>query len=528
MYKLLLATRYLRTRTIALVSIISVTLGVATMIVVNSVMAGFSGEMQDRLRGLLSDVAIITHNSDGFQNPEEVMEVVRKAWGNEIVAMTPTVEMWGMMTFHVMGQDEQRPVRIVGIVPEGKNQVSPLAEYLLSRQANDLSNRAKPDGPEVPLDAPVNWELTKSARNFRDDLVHIEYLRRPETLPIGQEPSAAPVQTAEADKNTVPDSPLYDAENPWESEVQNATPIDPRLPQAARVYIGAGLVSYPQRNRETGETDVRVLVNAGDDVTISTLKAGTPQPVSFKATVVDLFKCGMSEYDSNLVFCNIEELQRVRGMLVPPDPTHPHENLDWKKGSISSIQIKLKDYSKAPLVVQRLRDELAGWGVTVETWEQQQGPLLQAVAVEAAILNVLLFLIIAVAGFGILAIFFMIVVEKTRDIGIMKALGASSKGIMSIFVLYGLTLGIVGSGAGVILGLLIVRNIDHVESCISWILGHKVFDETIYYFHEVPTQVNPLTVIWVALGAVAIAVLASILPARRAAALQPVQALRWE
>ncbi len=135
--------------------------------------------------------------------------------------------------------------------------------------------------------------------------------------------------------------------------------------------------------------------------------------MSFKATVVDLFKCGMSEYDSNLVFCNIEQMQKARGMLTPPDPTHPNDNLDWRKGSISAIQIKLKDYSKAPLVVQRLRDELAGMGVTVETWEQQQGPLLQAVAIEAAILNVLLFLIIAVAGFGILAIFFMIVVEKT-------------------------------------------------------------------------------------------------------------------
>lgn len=524
MYKLLLATRYLKTRTIALVSIISVTLGVATMIVVNSVMAGFSGEMQDRLRGLLSDVAIITHNSDGFQNPEEIMDIVNGAFGSEVVAMTPTVEMWGMMTFHVMGQDEQRPVRIVGIIPEGKNQVSPLAEYLLSRQGNDLSNRPKPDGPEVSLSAPVSWELSPSAISYRNDMALHQSLRIPAILPATQEP----VQVAEGEPSTVSDAPMYDAENPWGTTESTAAPVDPSQPLPACVYIGAGLVSYPQRNRETGETDVRVLVHAGDDVTISTLKAGTPQPVSFKATVVDLFKCGMSEYDSNLVFCNIEQMQKARGMLIPPDPTHPNDNLDWRKGSISAIQIKLKDYSKAPLVVQRLRDELAGMGVTVETWEQQQGPLLQAVAIEAAILNVLLFLIIAVAGFGILAIFFMIVVEKTRDIGIMKALGASSRGIMSIFVLYGLTLGVVGSGAGVILGLLIVRNIDAVESGISWILGHKVFDETIYYFHQVPTQVNPFTVVWVAIGAVAIAVLASILPARRAAALQPVQALRWE
>ncbi len=210
MYKLLLATRYLKTRTIALVSIISVTLGVATMIVVNSVMAGFSGEMQDRLRGLLSDVAIITHNSDGFQNPEEIMDIVNKAFGSEVVAMTPTVEMWGMMTFHVMGQDEQRPVRIVGIIPEGKNQVSPLAEYLLSRQANDLSNRPKPDGPEVPLSAPVNWSLTPSAISYRDDMALHQSLRIPATLPAAQEP----IQVAEGEPSTVTDAPMYDPGNP--------------------------------------------------------------------------------------------------------------------------------------------------------------------------------------------------------------------------------------------------------------------------------------------------------------------------
>jgi len=535
MYKLVLATKYLKTRMIAFVSIISVTLGVATMIVVNSVMAGFSTEMQDRLRGLLSDVAIITHNSDGFQDPESLLKIVADSVGSEVVATTPTVEMWGMMSFHVAGQEEQRPVRIVGILPEGKNRVSPLSQYLLSRQTKDLSNKTKPDGPEIDVWDPVSWDLAPSAVSMRQQTVDYQQLRRPETLPDGVQPSdlaepktqtageTAPTQTADSG-----DGPLY--ENPWGGDQfqSSEAPVDPSLPQFGRVFIGAGLVSYPEKNRDTGDTDVRVLVHPGQDITLSTLKAGTPQPVSFKATVVDLFKCGMSEYDSNLVFVNLEQMQKARGMLSPPDPDHPNDNLDWKQGSVTAIQIKLKDYSKAPLVVQRLREELAGMGVSVETWEQQQGPLLQAVAVEAAILNVLLFLIIAVAGFGILAIFYMIVVEKTRDIGILKALGASSRGIMSIFLLYGLTLGLVGSGAGVILGLTVVHFIDKIEQGISWILGHKVFDETIYYFHQVPTKVNPGTVIWVACGAILIAVLASILPARRAAALHPVQALRYE
>ncbi|MBX3438917.1 MAG: ABC transporter permease, partial [Planctomycetaceae bacterium] len=164
----------------------------------------------------------------------------------------------------------------------------------------------------------------------------------------------------------------------------------------------------------------------------------------------------------------------------------------------------------------------------IYTWEQKRAPLLQAVEIESAILNVLLFLIIAVAGFGILAIFYMIVVEKTRDIGILKALGASSQGVMSIFLTYGLSLGVVGSGVGVVMGLLFVYYINEIEEALSWVTGRKVFDETIYYFHDIPTQVSPWMVVWVAIGAMTIAVLASVLPARRASRLHPVKALRYE
>src|SRR6202008_1365162 len=110
----------------------------------------------------------------------------------------------------------------------------------------------------------------------------------------------------------------------------------------------------------------------------------------------------------------------------------------------------------------------------VSTWEQKQGPLLAAVAVEQSILNMLLFFIIAVAGFGILAIFSMIVVEKTRDIGVMKALGASTSGVRGIFLGYGLLLGTVGSGVGMIGGLLFVRYINNIETFLSKVTGRRV------------------------------------------------------
>jgi len=554
MYKFLLANRYLRTRFIALASVISVTLGVATMIVVNSVMSGFSSQMRERIHATLGDVMVEATSMDGTADPTRLLQEVDQLAGNYIEALTPTVEIYGMMSFRWMGQDIYRLVTLVGIVPDSKNAVSPLSQYLLSRQ------QIKEDGvvvrePIRDVNSPLDWSMTVDARKDRSEWVKSRQMedferkyRAAETsstvnvpteggtsLPVAATPAVNHtvnnngVQQVAATASSPESSPSLESfPDPFGStSAIPMEPVNPEDPQPAKIYVGSGLVSFPYKDRDSGKMRTMFMASPGQDVVLTTIKAGQPEPAPFKATIVDVFKSGMSEYDSNLVFCNLEELQYVRGMLSGPDPTRPHQNLNWKDGAITTLQIKLKDYKDAPEVIRRLSQGL-GYEYQVRTWEQKQGPLLEAVAVESAILNVLLFLIITVAGFGILAIFYMIVVEKTRDIGILKALGASSRGVMMIFLSYGLSLGVVGSGAGVALGLLFVHYINEIEELISWITGHKVFDESIYYFHEIPTAVHPMMVFWVALGAMIIAILASVLPARRAAALHPVRALRYE
>lgn len=510
MYKLLLSSRYLRTRFIALASIVSITLGVATMIVVNSVMTGFATQMKDRIRGILADVVVETTSTDGEPNPEARMRQIESIIGDEVVAMTPTVEIYGLMTFKWAGENFSRLVTIVGILPEGKNAISPLRGYLKSRD---------PETGSRDPDAPLDWTLTDEALQFRRGWLEVSRMQAQKAL-----------ETAPEDPGHMEDpfggrsaAPTTDAPVAAAAEPVLSPPADPDAPLPGRVYVGASLVSFPYKDR-FGEVRTAAMVQPGQDLNLSTIKVGTPETVSFPVTVTDIFQSGMSEYDSSLVFCNLEALQAMRGMMVQT----PGKPLDWRDGRFTSIQIKLKDYSRAGAVMDRLRAELEKGRFEIRTWEQKQGPLLEAVAVESAILNVLLFLIIAVAGFGILAIFYMIVVEKTRDIGILKALGATSQGIMSIFLGYGLSLGVVGAGGGVVLGLLFVRYINEIEDVLSWVTGHKVFAEEVYYFKEIPTMVYPSMVIWVAGGAMLIAVLASVLPARRAARLHPVQALRYE
>ena len=558
MYKILLCLRYLRTRYIALASIVSVMLGVATMIVVNSVMAGFSTEMRERIHGILADIIVEANSADGTDDARKRMALAKQAGGDLIEAMTATVEIYGMLHFNYSGQWITRPVTLIGITPEGKAKVGPLVDSLDSYQ--DIRDDAdKVIRPALRShDEPPGWELTAAASTYRrrwverqrafreqwqDQSSHFEMPDEP-----GSEKTSDPFGSSsrngttsnsnstnennepppfiersddsnvDATNNVAANDDPFTKNNTTDGEAEQVD-VDPAALLPARLYVGAGLLEFPYEDRETGEIKMMRMVMPGDDVKLSTVSAGRPPEARhFNATVVDVFKSGMSEYDSNLVFCNLEYLQQVRGMIDPQSGAR----------AITSIQIKLKDYSDADEVVKRLRAVFPPDKFTVRTWEQKQGPLLAAVEIETAILNVLLFLIIAVAGFGILAIFFMIVVEKTRDIGILKSLGASSRGVMTIFLSYGLALGIVGSGVGVILGLVFVHYINEIEKRLTWIIGRKVFDEAIYYFPKIPTAVNASMVFWVACGAIAIAVLASILPARRAARFHPVEALRYQ
>ena len=246
--------------------------------------------------------------------------------------------------------------------------------------------------------------------------------------------------------------------------------------------------------------------------------ARPPTAVNDDFTIVDFYESKMSEYDSTFVFVPIGKLQELRGMV---DPTTGVAN-------VNDIQIKLKPGADDEAVRDRLRAAFHGEPCVVDTWRDKQGALLAAVHLETTILNLLLFMIIAVAGFGILAIFYMIVVEKTRDIGILKSLGASGRGVMGIFLGYGLSLGLVGSGVGLVIGLLIVHNINQIAAGLAWLTGRPVFDPSIYYFYKIPAIVMPATVAWIVGGALLIAVAASVLPARRAARLHPVEALRYE
>jgi lipoprotein-releasing system permease protein len=467
MYKYLLCWRYLKTRYIALASVISVMLGVATMIVVNSVMAGFAHTMRDRLHGILADVVVESYDLDGFWDWRDVQSIIQKECGDLVEATAPTMETFGLLKMYLPdGQAVTRQVMVIGIRPEDRAKTGDFSEFI----QDDAGKPIKP-GFEVPK----NWQTNSPAGHLL--------------------------------KDTPKDDPLHDILKQQAGE---------QVPDRGAI-VGYALATIHRPGSSTDD----FIAPPGSRIGLAFPKSGRkPEAAYDDYTVVGYFKSGMSEYDSMHVYVPLERLQYMR-MLGD----------GLGAGAVNQIQIQVKpgvNINEIAGRLQRVLDSRRPMYFRVATWEQKQGPLLEAVKIEQFILNVLLFLIIAVAGFGILAIFSMIVVEKTRDIGVLKALGASTSGVRGIFLSYGLALSIVGCGAGMIEGLLIVHYLNDIENVINSLTGTRVFNPDIYYFSEIPTLVEPWTVAGIVLGAIAIAVTASVWPAQRASKLHPVQALRFE
>ncbi len=520
MYRWLLCFRYLKTRWIALASIVSVTLGVATLIIVNSVMAGFAAEMHERLHGLASDILIECHASGGLPDPEAHLQEIKSILGDRLVGSSASVHVPGMLGIEFNGQLITRHVNLVGIDAETYDHVSQFGRFLLhpaNQTQVDFNLRESGYAPERDSFPPAGWSYRRERVAYEKAIE--EERQRVDSLMRRTRGEATKVDTA-AQGPSMSFSMQDSAIAPSDTTAATAKTFDPATEQFPGIVLGISTCSVRMRD-DAGEVVDHYYCRPGDDVRMMFPNASdNTKVVNQKFTVVDLYESGMSEYDSTFAFVRLDQLQQFRGMIDPSTGLR----------SVTAIQLKLADGAD----LNEARDDLRRryppdrYPLNIQTWRDMQGPLLSAVRLETTILNILLFLIIAVAGFGILATFFMIVVEKTRDIGTLKALGASSSGIMSIFLSYGVLLGAVGSGVGMVGGLVFVHYINSIAALIERITGQEVFDPTVYYFSKIPTIVDPFTIAWVVAGSILIATLASVLPSLRAARMHPVRSLRFE
>jgi lipoprotein-releasing system permease protein len=513
-YKLILCLRYLRTRYLAFLCVGSVMLGVATLIVVNSVMAGFSDKLKSHLNGLSSDVTVRTESAGGF--PLETEEIERRlkgsAAGRYVEATSPTVECYALLQFQVRTRSGEvipivKHVRVIGIDPTRHAKVGRFAEYLTDCQDRPADCFTMTAAAKERFDKLRLWEEWQQWKANEE----AQFAPPPPKGEPGKNPFGAKVPVLEGGDELPPELRNLKPQLP-------AGPAAADLPPPPGIVLGWDIAVARLPNPETGEMEDIPLLRPGDDVFVATVGASGTRPVSASFVVTDTFRSRYGEYDANIVYVPLGDLQKLRGM----------------DGKANCLQLRLtpdvRDNPKVvhDTVVPAAQAIMPKPEAHAESWWQQQGSLLSAIDIERGLLNFLLFLIIGVAGFGVLAIFSMIVKEKYRDIGVMKSLGASGGGVMGIFLGYGVLLGLVGGLLGTGLGVWLTLHINEIERAIAAMTGQQVFDRKVYSFDCIPTHLDPLSVLLVNLGAVGIAVASAVWPAWRAASLQPVRALRFE
>ena len=247
---------------------------------------------------------------------------------------------------------------------------------------------------------------------------------------------------------------------------------------------------------------------------ISPLGTMTPMgmmPKMKRFRVAGIFYSGMYEFDNTFAYISIDSAQKFFNM-----------------GSrVTGIEVKTNDVYQVKEIGRRIRQKL-GLPFWTRDWMEMNRNLFSALRLEKIAMFIILALIVLVAAFNIISTLIMVVMEKHKDIAILKSMGASSKGIMRIFMIEGLVIGVVGTTLGATLGLLIALNLEKVTGFVEKIFGFKILASDVYYIDKLPSQVNPLD-IWIITGtAILISLLATLYPSWRASKLDPAEALRYE
>jgi lipoprotein-releasing system permease protein len=255
-------------------------------------------------------------------------------------------------------------------------------------------------------------------------------------------------------------------------------------------------------------------LTVGDAVTlISPAGPITPLgmiPKSMPFIVKGIFSTGMYEYDNNMVYIS---LNAAKGLFMKDEPT--------------GIEIKVTDIYKASLIADRLMEKI-GPGYWAKTWEDMNRSLFSALKLEKTVMFIILLFIILVAAFSIISTLIMMVMEKRKDIAILKSMGATTAQILRIFMALGMVIGVSGTLLGVVLGLLLTWNLNPVIHFIELLFKIKVMPIDVYYITGVPTQVDYPLVGIIAVMSVVLSFLAAIYPARQAARQDPVEVMRYE
>jgi lipoprotein-releasing system permease protein len=475
-----LVNKYVARRKIAWIALVSVALCSALVLIVLSVMGGWLREFKRSYKTLSGDLVVSAQGQRGFANYEEMIAEIEKL--PEVAGAIPIIRSVGIIEGYSGWRDY---AGAVGIPMDRVQKVFRFADSLwFQQQRPALDGKPAPREPGFQLWNDIDYPAF--ARSSE------EALKRPGMI------------------------------------------------------VGAPVLGiYRDETGRLGGQDVDGLRRSWLRLTIvpdlGSIGSSTKIPAKTQQFwVVDLLRTQSQLHDNN-VYVPFDVMQREMEMNAFEyqeiiDPIKGTTERRTEPARTSEIHINVKPgVDKVSLIptIEAIIDRFARPNDflndnRVKTWEQQQARFLGAIEVEIAMTTALYVVVSAVAVLLIFCIFYAVVAEKLKDIGIVKSVGATNWHVTQVFLAYGAAVGFVGGAVGVGLGIAVVKNLVYIERFLSWLAGRKLWDPRTYALDLMPDHVDSTAAIVILITAIVASTLGAVLPAIRAGRLNPVEALRYE
>jgi ABC-type lipoprotein release transport system permease subunit len=590
MYKLFVAFRYLRRNWLNLVGTLAVALAVMAPICVLSVMKGFDQEFRSRFRATLSDLTVERHTDDPFGGYEAIMARIAKI--PHVVASSAQYDGLGLLRMRLRSQSgwQSRYVQFHGVDLAVENHATDFPEFWRmwrGRQARlELAALAAQGSG---LGGEPKQEIAALLSSMRhEDFSLLDSAVRNAVRSWAEHNQADLDAALRAGDTAIPEwGPAHDAKHspapafpgeelvvlgkdPYGREVALHIGDEVTLITVAGGFeethrtcriVGkfrSGMAEYDVRNIYLPLADVQEFMRQPNKVTSISIRLDsfdhapevraallgilTPEEM---AEGLDLVRPLLRQQNPAALDALDKEFRQLRldlpKWLAERNPLAVEASQDLavelERIIADVLHSSGESVPKATLehmlnfqkkIIARASDAI-GADLRVSTWEDKQQTMLRAVAMEQEVMAFILFFVGLIAGFLILSLLHTTVISKTRDIGTLKSIGGSVHGIMSIFLLNGLLMGLIGSVIGTAGGSLILRNINEIKGFLERIVGFSLVPVDVYYLDRIPVNHHPWPSILVICGlAVAVSLAASILPAWKAARMDAVEALRYE
>ncbi|MFN0133218.1 MAG: ABC transporter permease [Phycisphaerales bacterium] len=508
MYQALLTRRYLTSKVMPLLAALAVTLCTAMVLIVWSVMGGFLVMLMESGRTLIGDVSI-SSPGNGFAHYADLIK--RLEADERVEAATPMIEGYGLLQLPLSSGPET--VVIKGVDGPSFERVTGYRSTLWWR----------------PLEKP----LPKDAK--------------------GDDPRLSPDRKEEFAK--------------WLEQGAALTSPSKSGEPVGAVVLGVELGGYNNRQVEGWYSPTYFL--PGDTATLSVLPLDRrgrviPDQATKVLPIANHFRSGLYDIDANTVLVRLDVLQKLLKMdattaiepgargssITTRDPATGRETFSRPAATrqvparITHVLVRAKPGTDSDALRERCKQiyrefalahdkaidppPMEGTGVRILTWRDRNMTLIAAVEKETYLVLFIFGIISLTAVFLVLAIFWAMVSEKTRDIGILRAIGAGRLGVAWLWLRYGLAIGVVGSLLGGTAAILIITNINPIHDWMGRNLQLTVWDPRVYYFNEIPNDIEPLKATIVLVGGVLASVAGALVPAIKAARMDPIRALRFE